>query len=161
MDNLSNITNWKDRSTCVLFGDGGAAAVLGEGDDLLAIHLTAAGNDEVLRIPHGENSSPFYEHKPEPALLQMMGNDVYKFAVTAMPEGIRTVLKKLVFNRVMLIGLFLIRLISELLIQPQQSLIFQEKDFSAISITMAILLQEVFLLLSTKQVRLDFSRRVI
>lgn len=30
MDNLSNITNWKDRSTCVLFGDGGAAAVLGE-----------------------------------------------------------------------------------------------------------------------------------
>jgi len=61
----------------------------------------------------------------------------------------------------MLIGLFLIRLISELLIQPQQSLIFQEKDFSAISITMAILLQEVFLLLSTKQVRLDFSRRVI
>lgn len=94
MDNLSNITNWKDRSTCVLFGDGGAAAVLGEGDDLLAIHLTAAGNDEVLRIPHGENSSPFYEHKPEPALLQMMGNDVYKFAVTAMPEGIRTVVEE-------------------------------------------------------------------
>ena len=93
MDNLSNITNWKDRSTCVLFGDGGAAAVLGEGDDLLAIHLTAAGNDEV-RIPHGENSSPFYEHKPEPALLQMMGNDVYKFAVTAMPEGIRTVVEE-------------------------------------------------------------------
>lgn len=91
MDNLSNITNWKDRSTCVLFGDGGAAAVLGEGDDLLAIHLTASGNDEVLRIPHGENSSPFYEHKPEPALLQMMGNDVYKFAVSAMPEGIKTV----------------------------------------------------------------------
>lgn len=94
MDNLSNITNWKDRSTCVLFGDGGAAAVLGEGDDLLAIHLTAAGNDKVLRIPHGENSSPFYEHKPEPALLQMMGNDVYKFAVTAMPEGIRTVVEE-------------------------------------------------------------------
>lgn len=94
MDNLSNITNWKDRSTCVLFGDGGAAAVLGEGDDLLSIHLTASGNDEVLRIPHGENSSPFYEHKPEPALLQMMGNDVYKFAVNAMPEGIKTVVSE-------------------------------------------------------------------
>ena len=91
---LSRITDYDDRSTCVLFGDGGAAAVLGEGDDLLAIHLTAAGNDEVLRIPHGENSSPFYEHKPEPALLQMMGNDVYKFAVTAMPEGIRTVVEE-------------------------------------------------------------------
>ncbi len=90
MDNLSNITNWKDRSTCVLFGDGGAAAVLGEGDDLLSINITANGNDVVLCIPHGENSSPFYEHESKPALLHMMGNDVYKFAVTAMPNGIRT-----------------------------------------------------------------------
>lgn len=94
MDNLSNITNWKDRSTCVLFGDGGAAAVLGEGDDLLSIHLTAQGNDTVLRIPHGENSSPFYKHEAEPALLQMAGNDVYKFAVTAMPEGIKTAVEE-------------------------------------------------------------------
>ena len=53
MDNLSNIIDWTDRSTCVLFGDGGAAAVLGEGDDLLSIHLTAAGNDAAIRIPHG------------------------------------------------------------------------------------------------------------
>ncbi|MGN1458405.1 MAG: beta-ketoacyl-ACP synthase III [Acutalibacteraceae bacterium] len=89
MDNLSNITNWKDRSTCVLFGDGGAAAVLGEGDDLLSINLTAQGNDTVLRIPHGTNSSPFYEHEAEPALLYMAGNDVYKFAVNAMSEGIK------------------------------------------------------------------------
>ncbi len=89
MDNLSNITNWKDRSTCVLFGDGGASVVLGEGDDLLSINITAHGNDEVLCIPHGENSSPFYEHEARPALLQMTGNEVYKFAVNAMPAGIK------------------------------------------------------------------------
>ena len=53
MDNLSNITDWTDRSTCVLFGDGGAAAVLGEGNDLLSINLTATGNDAAIRIPHG------------------------------------------------------------------------------------------------------------
>ena len=76
MDNLSNIIDWADRSTCVLFGDGGAAAVLGEGDDLLAIDLTAVGNDEVLRIPHGTNS----------------GNEVYKFAVNAMSTGIKKVI---------------------------------------------------------------------
>ena len=58
MDNLSNIIDWQDRATCVLFGDGGAAVVLGEGDDLLAINLTAVGNDRILRIPHGTNSSP-------------------------------------------------------------------------------------------------------
>ena len=76
MDNLSNIIDWNDRSTCVLFGDGGAAAVLGEGDDLLSINLTASGNDEVLRIPHGSNSSPFYQHEEERAVLHMAGIEV-------------------------------------------------------------------------------------
>ena len=89
MDNLSNIIDWNDRSTCVLFGDGGAAAVLGEGDDLLSINLTAVGNDEVLRIPHGTNSSPFYKHEEERAVLHMAGNEVYKFAVNAMSTGIK------------------------------------------------------------------------
>lgn len=92
MDNLSNIIDWTDRSTCVLFGDGGAAAVLGEGDDLLAIELTAVGNDEVLRIPHGTNSSPFYRHDEERAVLHMAGNEVYKFAVNAMSTGIKKVI---------------------------------------------------------------------
>ena len=92
MDNLSNIIDWADRSTCVLFGDGGAAAVLGEGDDLLAIDLTAVGNDEVLRIPHGTNSSPFYRHPEEKAVLHMAGNEVYKFAVNAMSTGIKKVI---------------------------------------------------------------------
>ena len=89
MDNLSNIIDWQDRSTCVLFGDGGAAAVFGEGDDLLAINLTAVGNDRVLRIPHGTNSSPFYEHEEQRAVLHMEGNEVYKFAVNAMSTGIK------------------------------------------------------------------------
>lgn len=89
MDNLSNIIDWKDRSTCVLFGDGGAAVVLGEGDDLLAVNLTAKGDDVVLRIPHGTNSSPFYEHEEERAVLHMEGGEVYKFAVNAMSTEIK------------------------------------------------------------------------
>ncbi|MGN0536346.1 MAG: beta-ketoacyl-ACP synthase III [Acutalibacteraceae bacterium] len=93
MDNLSNMTDWTDRSTCVLFGDGGAAAVLGEGDDLLSIQITAQGNDTVLLIPHGTNSSPFYEHEEQKAILHMMGGDVYKFAVSAMSNGIRQVIE--------------------------------------------------------------------
>ena len=92
MDNLSNIIDWNDRATCVLFGDGGAAAVLGEGDDLLAITISAVGNDEVLRIPHGSNSSPFYEHEEKRAVLHMAGNEVYKFAVNAMSTGISKVI---------------------------------------------------------------------
>lgn len=92
MDNLSNIMDWTDRSTCVLFGDGGGAAVLGEGDDLLSIRLTAKGDDTILRAPHGENSSPFYKHDAEKAVMHMMGNDVYKFAVTNVPSEIKKAL---------------------------------------------------------------------
>ena len=85
----TRMCDWTDRSTCVLFGDGGAAAVLGEGNDLLSINLTATGNDAAIRIPHGTNSSPFYEHEEERAVLHMAGNEVYKFATAAMANGIK------------------------------------------------------------------------
>lgn len=92
-ENLSNITNWEDRSTCVLFGDGGGAVVLGEGDDLLSIHTTAKGNPDVLYAPRGENCSPFYKHESEKPHIHMNGNEVYKFAVTSMVRGIRKAVK--------------------------------------------------------------------
>ena len=49
-DTMTRLLNWQDRSTCVLFGDGAGAVVLGEGDALRSIHLTADGNAEVLEF---------------------------------------------------------------------------------------------------------------
>lgn len=92
-DNLSNITDWTDRSTCVLFGDGCGAVVLGEGDGLKSINLTAKGNYEVLYAPRGENTSPFFKHPSEKPVLHMNGQEVYKFAVTSMIRGIRKAVK--------------------------------------------------------------------
>lgn len=93
LDNLSNIIDWKDRNTCVLFGDGGGAAVLGEGDGLRAIEITAKGDTNVLKCPHGENTSPFYEHESEHPYLYMNGPEVYKFAVVSMVKGIKKAIK--------------------------------------------------------------------
>lgn len=92
-DNLSNMTDWTDRSTCVLFGDGGGAVVIGEGDGLKSIHLTANGNTDVLYAPRGELTSPFDTHEGEKPVLHMVGQEVYKFAVTNMVRGIRKVVK--------------------------------------------------------------------
>lgn len=92
-DNLSSFTDWTDRSTCVLFGDGGGAIVLGEGDDLLAINLTAKGNNEVLFALKGENTSPFSKDESAPPKIYMNGNEVYKFAVTSMVRGVRKAIK--------------------------------------------------------------------
>ena len=94
LDNLSNIVDWKDRNTCVLFGDGGGAAVLGEGDGLKYVEITAKGDTSVLQCPHGENTSPFYEHPSKPPYLYMNGPEVYKFAVVSMVRGIRNAIRK-------------------------------------------------------------------
>lgn len=51
-DCMTRMMDWSDRSTCVLFGDGAGAVVLGEGENLMAIQLTANGNVDVLNIPH-------------------------------------------------------------------------------------------------------------
>lgn len=92
-DNLSNMVDWTDRSTCVLFGDGGGAVVLGEGDGLKSIFLTAKGNTDVLYSPRGELTSPFDTHEGESPVLHMVGQEVYKFAVTNMVKGVRKVVK--------------------------------------------------------------------
>ena len=58
-DCMTRMMDWSDRSTCVLFGDGAGAVVLGEGENLMAIQLTANGNVDVLNIPHVGGDSPF------------------------------------------------------------------------------------------------------
>ena len=92
-DNLSSITDWTDRNTCVLFGDGGGAVVLGKGDDLLSIHVTAKGNHQVLYAPRGQNLSPMSEIQQFPPAIYMNGKEVYKFAVVSMVKGIRRAIK--------------------------------------------------------------------
>ena len=90
MEAMSQMLDWTDRSTCVLFGDGAGAVVLGEGDDLLAIALTAKGNREALSIPHIHGHSPFLEKKEAaPIRLSMQGQEVYKFAVSSICRGVK------------------------------------------------------------------------
>ena len=91
---MSKLVNWTDRSTCVLFGDGAGAAVLGEGDDMLSLRLTADGNWDALRIPQVNGNCPFGEEQGEPPYLSMNGQDVYKFAVTNMAADLTYVIEK-------------------------------------------------------------------
>lgn len=83
-EEMSKLLDWSDRATCVLFGDGAGAAVLGEGEGLLSIKLSASGNEEVLKISSAEGNSPFAEKRDYSPYLLMNGREVYKFAVAAM-----------------------------------------------------------------------------
>ena len=76
----THLPDWRDRSTCVLFGDGAGAAVVGAGDGVLAQRLTTEYSD-VLYAPAHPGNSPY--HKAEPySGMRMAGQDVYKFAVS-------------------------------------------------------------------------------
>lgn len=90
-DILSKYVDWGDRNTCVLFGDGGGAVVLGEGSDLLGIHLTAEGNADLIHIPC-RNGSPFVGEKTDKPFLRMNGTEVFKFAVGRIVSEVQSIL---------------------------------------------------------------------
>ncbi len=90
-DCMTRMMDWSDRSTCVLFGDGAGAVVLGEGENLMAIQLTANGNVDVLNIPHVGGDSPFDKLPKSQSYLSMNGKEVYKFAVSSMYRDVQTV----------------------------------------------------------------------
>ncbi len=92
-ENMSKLLDWKDRSTCVLFGDGAGAVVLGEGDNLLSIRISAQGNREIMFIPNVSGNSPF-NRAPKPApVLTWRGHDVYKFAVGEMASQLEAAIR--------------------------------------------------------------------
>ena len=92
-ETLSRILNFKDRNTCVLFGDGAGAAVLGEvppGCGLLGSHLGSDGaGAELLSVPGGGSRLPASLDTISNSMhyLQMNGNEVFKFAIKVMGEA--------------------------------------------------------------------------
>jgi 3-oxoacyl-[acyl-carrier-protein] synthase III len=100
-EKLSSVTNWEDRGTCVLFGDGAGAALLrkaepGEG----AIVATEMGTDgnltHLLEIPGGGSACPITAENVDQHLhtLNMQGKEVFKFAVNRMKEAAEKVIER-------------------------------------------------------------------
>lgn len=94
-ESMSEITNWEDRSTCILFGDGAGAAV-----------VKAREGRRYLPVTHSEGmkggaltcKSLYVDKKDTEAIeeyfVQMDGQAVFKFAIKKVPEAIREVLDK-------------------------------------------------------------------
>lgn len=99
---ISTFINWKDRSTCVLFGDGAGAAVIGkddakEGCEILATYLGSDGTHaDLLKIPAGGSAIPTSENSIKSGLhyVQMEGTEVFKAAVRMMCDATNEVVKR-------------------------------------------------------------------
>lgn len=93
-EQLSRIVDWSDRSTCVIFGDGAGAAVLGEGNSYVSSHLHTEGGDEVIKIPNYIGKSPFYTGEEDSPFIHMKGQETFKFAVRVMCSDVERVLSE-------------------------------------------------------------------
>ncbi|MDV4151551.1 beta-ketoacyl-ACP synthase III [Clostridium sp. AL.422] len=97
---LSKIVDWSDRSTCVLFGDGAGAAVIelcDNEDAIISTCFSADGNlgEKSLVAAELKLNTPFTsDNSVERRYIEMKGGEVFKFAVSILPEIVKELLNK-------------------------------------------------------------------
>ncbi len=99
---FNNIVDWKDRNTCVLFGDGAGAAIVQATEEPKGIIASYIGSDgdyadiNLLGIPAGGSRMPVTSDAIDNNLnkIQMNGREVFKLGVRLMPEAAQRVLRK-------------------------------------------------------------------
>lgn len=99
-ETLSRITDWTDRTTCILFGDGAGAVVVGRADDsdtsgFIGFSLGGDGSyADVLWLPAGGSKTPASHQTVEEHLhyIKMNGNATFKVAVRTMAEALESIL---------------------------------------------------------------------
>jgi 3-oxoacyl-[acyl-carrier-protein] synthase-3 len=96
---MSAITDWTDRNTCVLFGDGAGAVVVSASDGargILSTHLRSDGNlCELIAVPGGGSRTPPCEKVVAERMhfIKMKGNETFKVAVRTLEDIARETLE--------------------------------------------------------------------
>ena len=82
----SRIVDWTDRSTCILFGDGAGALVIGASDEagVLSTHIHSDGEFEDLLYCRNPKASTVNEQDEVNGFINMRGNEVFKVAVNTL-----------------------------------------------------------------------------
>jgi len=97
-EKMSAITDYTDRGTCILFGDGAGAAVISATDNkeeaILDLHIAADGSlGDFLMTPDGGTGNPHQnELKSEASFIQMKGNETFKIAVRTLTKDVVKIL---------------------------------------------------------------------
>jgi 3-oxoacyl-[acyl-carrier-protein] synthase-3 len=99
-ERITNLIDWKDRNTCVLFGDGAGACVLGpvKSGGITADFMQAFGEQgHLMEVVTEEPRSPLHPERDCAAKLPfivMQGQELFKVAVNSMADAVEAVLKK-------------------------------------------------------------------
>lgn len=99
-EKLSAITDYTDRGTCILFGDGAGAAVISATDNkseaIIDIHTGADGDyADLLMTPNGGSGSEHdaLERETAGCYMQMKGNETFKVAVRTLTNDVKEILE--------------------------------------------------------------------
>jgi 3-oxoacyl-[acyl-carrier-protein] synthase-3 len=99
-ETLSRVTDWTDRNTCVLFGDGAGAVVVSACAERCGVMAASLGSDgsgaEVLILPGGGSRIPATHESVSNGehFIKMNGREVYRFATTVIPKATEAVVQK-------------------------------------------------------------------
>ncbi|ADK17228.1 MULTISPECIES: beta-ketoacyl-ACP synthase III [Clostridium] len=98
-DTFSKILDWKDRSTCILFGDGASAAFLqsGEEDQILSTYTGSDGNKgDSLTCPAVAVNNPYVDGviSPIKSVVGMEGREIFKFGVKVLEKSVKALLQQ-------------------------------------------------------------------
>lgn len=92
---LSTRLDWKDRGTCVLFGDGAGAIVYQKSETQNQVLCIKTGTDpqgaDLISLPVQKEKGPFFDGEAKRPIISMDGRKVYAFSTTKVPESIRQV----------------------------------------------------------------------
>ena len=96
---LSNIMDWEDRGTCILFGDGAGAAFVTKNDNgvtkpMSYVQRSDGFKGDVLACAQRDSSNAFYKGEEVSKYVTMDGREVFKFATRQVPEAICELLEK-------------------------------------------------------------------
>ncbi len=95
-ETISKIVNWKDRTTCVLFGDGAGAAIINATENkeeaIIDIDINADGKYQDYLITPGRGVK--YGCETDRIWLEMKGNETFKVAVKTLSQSVRDILER-------------------------------------------------------------------
>lgn len=95
-ETLSKMVDWKDRSTCILFADGAGAAIVREQDHGILSSITHSDGSKGMSLKCKERSTRNFLNKKseDKHYIQMIGPDIFKFAVRKVPACIELLLER-------------------------------------------------------------------
>jgi len=150
-ETLSRITDWTDRSTCVLFGDGAGAVVLKPSDEtgIISTHLRADGRyKDLLTAKTGVSVQPEGAALRDGFNVRMSGNEIFKVAVKSLESIVEETLEANGLDRSELDWLIphqanirIIQATAKRLKMPMEKVVLTVQDYgntSAASVPMAL-----------------------